>query len=141
MTEEGIPLKEMSAAATEDEATKLLDTELLQLQDPLFLDKLKHRPSCSMCVCDECEGVIDISAINGSSSNSNNSKSRVSFSNEERALIGTSSINRVKKETSNSKQINRGSMMTNSTNLTNRSANKTSKLLVFVCSICLHFGV
>ena len=87
--EEGIPLKEMSAA-TEEEEIKLLDTEL-QLQDPLFLSKLnKHRPSCSMCLCDECEGVIDISATNGSSSNNNNnSKSRVSFSNEEKALIGT----------------------------------------------------
>ena len=62
--EEGIPLNEMSAATEEEEATKLLDTEL-QLQDPLFLNKLnKHRPSCSMCLCDECEGVIDISTTN-----------------------------------------------------------------------------
>ena len=92
-----------------------------------------------MCLCDECEGVIDISATNGSrSSNNNNRKSRVSFSNEERALIGTSSINLVKKEeqsNSNSKQINRGSMITNSTNLTNRSANQTSK----TASICMQY--
>ena len=126
--EEGIPLKEMSAArAREEEAAKLLNTEL---QDPLFL-KLKHRPSCSMCLCDECEG-IDISATNGS----NVKKSRVSFSNEEKALIGTSSINLVKKEEqSNSIKGNRGSMISNSTNLTNRSANQTSKTV----SICMQY--
>ena len=137
MTEEGIPLNEMSAATEEEEATKLLDTEL-QLQDPLFLSKLnKHRPSCSMCLCDECEGVIDISATNGSSSNNNNTKSRVSFSNEEKALIGTSSINLVKKEeqSNSSKKVNRGSMITNSTNLTNRSANQRSKTV----SICMQY--
>jgi len=126
----------MSTTREEEEATKLLDTEL-QLQDPLFLNKLKHRPSCSMCLCDECEGVIDVSATNGSRSNNNNSKSMVSFSNEERALIGTSSINLVKKEeqSNSSKRVVRGSMITNSTNLTNRSANQTSKTV----SICMQY--
>ena len=64
-------------------------------------------------------------------------KSRVSFSNEEKALIGTSSMNLVKKEerSNSSKKVVRGSMITNSTNLTNRSTNQTSK----TANICMQY--